>query len=399
MKPSEKFSELFNYSVSFGKVVGYDMTKSKFKLNARIMFGVTYIILCEIMIFHSIYDNWPHFAKIIHALTAEGGFVIQSGRILWFIIYKELRTQIPINTLNILKTFEVNHRYNEILNKNLRLNELVIKIYILIAAFNYSFSSVISIYQLLVNGKYELQVLMYMPFINHEELYGYLFNYFFLFGVAFLAFVGLLSYDLLPITFSFHVKGHAEVLIEKLKEFEKDLKNIKNEKSENLSLTSKKISQKQKISNKDKMKKLINFIKEYELYVDYVKDLNKCQYINSFISTGIMSIALCSAVYIMTKVSISSGLSIAGGYVFEMILPCAYGTLVANHNKKLLEAVNSFPWYKLPLESQKIYLQFIQICQNAPRIETMIFGELDLELLTNVANASYSYYVFLIKMS
>ncbi|KAG5670786.1 hypothetical protein PVAND_001026 [Polypedilum vanderplanki] len=399
MKPSEKFTELFNYSIRFGKIVGFDMTKSKFELNIRSAVVVIYIILTEIMIFHSINDNWPHFGKIIQALTTEGGLVLQFSRITCYAIFREFQQNISINTSNILKAFEVNLRYSEILNKNLRQHELVIKIYVVISLINYMFSSIFSVYKFLVNGKYELQVLIYMSFINHEELYGYLFNFFFQCGLAFLAFDGILNYDLFPIMYSFHVKGHAEVLIEKLKEFENDLKNIKNSKTANIPLISKKNSRKQKISNYDAKEKLINFFKEYELYAKYVKEFNKYQYINSFVSTGILSVALCFGLYVMTKVSFSSGLTVAGCYILEMILPCAYGTLVANQNKKLLEAVNSFPWYELPLESQKFYLQFIQICQNAPRIETMIFGELDLELLTNVANASYSYYVFLTKMT
>ncbi|KAG5670675.1 hypothetical protein PVAND_000923 [Polypedilum vanderplanki] len=373
MKPSEKFTEIYNYSVSFGKVLGFDMTKSKFKLNIRSATVVIYIILTEIMIFHSIYDNWPHFAKIIHALTTEGGLIIQFSRITCFALFREFQQQISVNTLNNLRNFEVNHRYSEILNKSLRQLELVIKIYVLISIVNYTFSSIFSVYQFLVNGKYELQVLIYMPFINHEEVYGYLFNFFFQCGIAFLAYDGLLTYDLFPIMYSFHVKGHAEILIEKLKEFENDLKQVKNESTEILPSTSKKIQQKQENSQTDVKKKLIKFINEYEFYAKYVKELNEYQVINSFVSTAIIAIALCFGVYIMTKVSFSSGLTVTGSDLIEMILPCAYGTLVAYQNKKLLKAINSFPWYELPLESQKIYLQFIQICQNTPKIETMIF--------------------------
>ena len=57
----------------------------------------------------------------------------------------------------------------------------------------------------------------------------------------------------------------------------------------------------------------------------------------------------------------------------------------------MLQIVCEFPWYQLSAKHKKVYLQFIQICQNTPTIRIPIFGDLGMELLKHLVNCAYSY--------
>jgi hypothetical protein len=65
----------------------------------------------------------------------------------------------------------------------------------------------------------------------------------------------------------------------------------------------------------------------------------------------------------------------------------------------MLKSLCDVPWYELPQNLKKIYLQFISICQEVESLNAAIIGEFSLELLTTILNSCYSYFMFVWNMA
>jgi ABC-type multidrug transport system fused ATPase/permease subunit len=252
-----------------------------------------------------------------------------------FAVDRKLQSSIPTSSVKLLRRFEINSGYNEILCQNLQLNKWTIKIYVWLSVVVYGISTMFMTMQFLVIGKMELQFLIYMPFTNCEELSGYLINLIFIGGLAVLAFVGFMTYDLLLITYAFQIKANVDILREKLLEFESYLQdktqsvtNVSTHIRRQLEIGTQKAEEETRNDDEAK-RKLIDFIKDYEQHLQYVKDIDRMQAPLTFVAMGAIGVSLCIGLFIITKVSILGGITAFGIYFFQMILPCAVGSMIS----------------------------------------------------------------------
>jgi hypothetical protein len=95
-------------------------------------------------------------------------------------------------------------------------------------------------------------------------------------------------------------------------------------------------------------------------------------------------------------VSLPIGLALIMVFFFQVLLPCAVGSLISIQNKKLLEAVCDFPWYELSPKMKKIYLQFIHQCQNTTEFKLPFVGHVNMVMFSGILKASYSFLNYLL---
>jgi hypothetical protein len=97
----------------------------------------------------------------------------------------------------------------------------------------------------------------------------------------------------------------------------------------------------------------------------------------------------------MMTFSAPIGLVVTFDYFAQVIVLCSYGAIITHQKEKIVEELCGLPWYELSNKNQKIFLQFIHMCQSSNELELPLIGVLDMRILTDVVNGSYSYFMFL----
>jgi hypothetical protein len=144
---------------------------------------------------------------------------------------------------------------------------------------------------------------------------------------------------------------------------------------------------------------LFELIKEHEGYNNYIKKIIDSYQYTAFMALSLNSIALSLSLITIRFDSIFIGCALSAILLFQVLLPCANGHLINTQNEKLLNAVNDFPWYELSAKKRKIFLQFVMVCQHTEKLTLPIIGYVDMELFTNFVNASYSYFMVMLKFA
>lgn len=111
-----------------------------------------------------------------------------------------------------------------------------------------------------------------------------------------------------------------------------------------------------------------------------------------------LSISLSIALSIVITFNVALKLGIACTILFfsQDLTPSLMGLLIQNQNEKHLQCCCGFPWYYLDKSGKNVFLEFIKVIQNTSMFKLPIVGVLNMQLLTNVMNASYTYFNFFV---
>jgi len=144
-------------------------------------------------------------------------------------------------------------------------------------------------------------------------------------------------------------------------------------------------------------RQLKNIIEEHNNYSDYVLRVMKYREMISFTTLYVNFIGIGLSVVAIKSSSASFAVSALILFILQVFVQCFEGTLVSIQNDKVLEKLHEFPWYELLNSQKKIFLQFLCICQNCCSFKLPIFGDVDMELFTDIMHASYSFLVYVIQ--
>jgi hypothetical protein len=142
---------------------------------------------------------------------------------------------------------------------------------------------------------------------------------------------------------------------------------------------------------------LSEIVKDQEAYNNYIKKIVDSYQYTAFMALSLNSIALSLSLIAIRFVSIPIGCALSAIVLFQVLLPCTNGHLISKQNKKLLDAAYDFPWYELSVKKRKVFLQFLLVCQQTRKLSLPIIGNVDMELFTSFVNASYSYFMLMLK--
>jgi hypothetical protein len=244
--------------------------------------------------------------------------------------------------------------------------------------------------------KFIYSVSFYVVFMDRHSLSGFVVNTILQLMATSLVYVCMMSFNLYHLFITTQVIPMTNIYCFKLREIGK-LLVTKNRITTNPRLVLK-FAHQLKFATVNQ--KLLNFVREYENYTNYIDMLTKTR--GKFLYLVVVSISAAAiglSGFLAWKYSISIGLFLFIIYFLNIALFCVFGTLMEHQNKKLLDEFYNFPWFELSESQKKIFLQMLMVLQDSRQINTWIIGNLKVELLTTILNSSYSYLMFLINFS
>jgi hypothetical protein len=176
--------------------------------------------------------------------------------------------EVQLHMENLYDKYEEN--YKSLLTNSFLITRRLSKtaIYICGLAFHLPMLSTIKHY--LINGKYVLPVLIYLPCIDRHSTFGFALNLIILIGLASLGFFGLVTHDAAITLYGSQCISYVNVLIKKAQELDNEVQartiiNAKKIKRENLKL--KAIRSENKV--KEHLLDLIKLHGDYRYYIGH----------------------------------------------------------------------------------------------------------------------------------
>lgn len=288
---------------------------------------------------------------------------------------------------DFFETSERDLRFRRILMRHLRNLKFGIRFYFgalfILNHFPVLTAWTLSIYK----NEYVYFVPIYLPIIDPETFSGFLINQCLMTWTSFTTYVTLSLVDfgtfiifVMTISMTDIYKLKLEDIGIQLESYKKNEINL-NEIYERVQIE----------------KKLINLIKEFQLYSEYVKRLQKYIEVYAFIIILSNSLGIGLAIFSALTYSAPIGVSFIIGFVTQVAFVCAEGAIITHQKEKILMELWHFPWYDLSPKMKKIFLQFLHSYQNSPEIKLPVFGILNMEIFTNVISVSYSLFNFFIE--
>jgi hypothetical protein len=334
--------------------------------------------------FHTTFDEKIWLVSIIPI------FLILAGNFVNEIILGGIQNANPRikKITDIYENYENVPEYCKILSLHLEALRKISKIFFSFQALIYHTPVLGGVILSLWNQQFIYSLSLYVPFLDRDSLVGFIVNTILQIFGSILVFFCMISFNLDHILMTTQVIPFVDILCCKMKEFRSFIEKRKmREKSifhgaVNCSQTN---------------RKLLDFVMSYELYQNFVdnfsSDAHKFIY---FVVVSISAIAIGLSGFVACKYSIFIGICLSIVYFFNIAFFCFFGSMMEHQNQKLLNEFYNFPWYELSQSQKKVFLLMLMVLQNASQINVPIIGNVNVELMTDVLNSSYSYLTFLI---
>jgi len=274
-----------------------------------------------------------------------------------------------------------------------------------------------------LSGEVKFLVPIKFPYIDINTTFGYLFIQFFLALVTSTFYIIITAGDILNYYLMLQTVLMMKILSCKFEQLGEDLIKIREmeekiEKYKTEKLVAIKSNGFLALSNgilyrrKAKLNRLIkelenlqsyvnreftNLIEEHNSYSDFVLRIMTFREMISFTILYVNFIGIGLSIVAIKSSSAWFGVSGLIILIIQVFVQCFEGTLVSIQNEKLLEKLYEFPWYELSNSQKKIFLQFLCICQNTNSFSLPIFGNVNMELFTDIMQAAYSFLMYVIK--
>jgi hypothetical protein len=383
--------ETWKVSLKLGEMLGYfEHGQITARLVIIILICLTYIS-CQLV---GIYHVWPDLLQLSRTLPFYTlNLQIGAG------LLKRLRNDEELTYTTLKKFTEFAKRehkdpdHREILNAHLLYTKWLMKALTWLAAViifsPLTTATVLSIYK----REFILYAPIHIPFIDPETLSGFIIH---------ISYLGLLTYLTFFIFAFIHTRiaffasllhPRSKIFIQKVRKLRTELINQHEvvAKEKDLSMVP---EINFNISNKPKELtfEFIDIVKEFHLYEEFISFILSTNYGIHFTIMFFDSIAMCFFIIVMLYFSYPIGFAAGVGMLFQMLSACVCGDVIKTCKNKIIDEIAEFPWFYLPRKDQKIFLQLIHLCQNAQEQKILFIGIVDMEMFTNVINASYSYY-------
>jgi hypothetical protein len=266
---------------------------------------------------------------------------------------------------------ESNKMYNQVMIKWLKNTK---KLMHLLSVFHFIcmfLPVVLSLIMSLIKHDLKFFNIMLLPFIDPGTQLGFIINHMTLLILSFSLYGNFMTVELANFVHAMVLKLKADLIILKIREFGDKVRLNKIERN------------------------LIKIIEELQNQNEYTAELRYTLELSTFVQISISSIGICLSIFLMMTFSAPIGLVVTFDYFAQVIVLCSYGAIITHQKEKIVEELCGLPWYELSNKNQKIFLQFIHMCQSSNELELPLIGVLDMRILTDVVNGSYSYFMFL----
>lgn len=384
--------------MSLSRLYGINFFDGNF-FHHRLIIATILGVLEQIVAFYQIYNNRNNLANLCALLAIEVfgvNIVIRTiGR--FYYNYDRMAEDMIIKITKFFESVEQNSKFSEILNERLKFSNVVMKYglvlwFLLFSSANFA-PCVVSWY----TGEFILIVPIFLPWIDPHTLSGYILDCFILYYFILYVYVIFMSCDMNYVFLTLQTIPMVDIYCMKLNDLGEKLVKLKIEKPKVKVVqptTSKASEVQEKIesaeSEKEMKQELINLIKDFNKYQEYLQLVFDYIEMPTFFMLSMNATAIGLSALAFLYYSKVVGVFLIIVLTFQVFVPCAQGTVIAQQKEKVLNALWDFPFYELSLKNQKIYLQFMHLVQNSKDFEILIVGNLEMETFTSIANAAYS---------
>lgn len=271
----------------------------------------------------------------------------------------------------------------------------------------------------LITGELKLLIPLKYPFIDSNTIFGFLFYQTFTTVLSTTFFLIISAGDAYNTYLTLQAISMVDIFNSKIDQLGKDLLKVQELKANIQSLINelKKLyciknwlqsRNNSKLTIHSKIKELetaktrvekqfINLINDHQLYNYYVSRILSHREVFTFTTLYINFIGIGLSFVAIKYSSIAFGIAVCTIFSLQVFMHCFECTLVTIQNEKLLTAVQEFPWYELSNRQRKIFQQFLCICQSTKSFSLPIFGDVDMELFTDIMQAAYSFLMYIIQ--
>jgi uncharacterized membrane protein len=301
--------------------------------------------------------------------------------------------------------WETNQNFAKQLLQITKRIKLLHKIFLVSVTVTFFFPFIAQFLIYLIQGKHILVCYIWLPFTNPDENTGFWINAivsFLCFPVFYYACTGGFS---MSIPLSMHTIAISSVIMMKIDDFNSKFQEYCDEfqEPEKAGKVLEKLESSSRailntIYNESNMKGdfLSELIQDMIAYEDYKKIFLTYLRFTTFNELYVSSTGLGFSIAYAYFISVPIGTSWMFIFLFQLVCNCLIGAMIQNQNENILDKLLDFPWMELSLRKKKTFLQFIHVCQHTSDLNVIFFGSINKEVFTDVVNAGYKFFNFLI---
>ena len=312
---------------------------------------------------------------------------------------------------------EKNETFCKILKFNVRFFRKLVVAYLFISCIIYHLPAATGLISIFINGNFVLPVPIKFPYIDTNSIFGFFICQILTVLVSTTLFLIIAAGDVQNIYFTLQSISMVDILSLKLQILGDDFvkcQKLETEVHKRIYLLKyrKRNSNFQKFENNSIIKsyaelndlkilkdstnqKFLSLINKYNNYNYYISKILSFRELITFTTLYLNFIGIGLSLVLIKLSSVLFGIVTGIIFTLQVFANCLEGTLVSSQNKKLLTKVQEFPWYELSNSQKKIFLQFICICQSTNSFNLPIFGDINMQLFTDIMQAAYSFLMYI----
>lgn len=136
---------------------------------------------------------------------------------------------------------------------------------------------------------------------------------------------------------------------------------------------------------------------------NFVVKVNDCfnhiYYLQNIFSRVVICMFLLNMVYAKSIGETFLSLSFVAQSIFEIYLPCYYGSEMERSSDNLMDAIYQSDWLNCDLKTKKLIVKFMENLKRPMKINFYLIFDVKLELFAKIMNAAYSFYCVLSKLA
>ncbi|CAG9810817.1 unnamed protein product [Chironomus riparius] len=374
---------------------------------SRFALVVFLAVNCIVMQINGLFHNWPNFIRICHSLMVEPIVFQLLTRITMRYINNDEQLVSDIHdTIDKFYKNEEKELDNQIiLSAGVKLIEILSKSYMLLNFICFMIPPLSALIISWISGEFIMSLPFWLPFTDPTTTFGFTINMSLVTFYSVMFYDILISQDLFFINYTMQVIPIGDIFIHKMTKLGEKLSKIRENQKllattqkytfDNLQMMRRNLNI-QEHSIKQLEKQIISLIKSYNSYNDYISLIFPYMHYTTFVAISTSALGIGLSILVATFLSASIGISIMLIFTLQVLMTCFQGTIISYQNQKILDSAWDFPWYKMSVPMQKVWLQFIHQCQNSNELKIIIIGLLSMKSFTNVINGAYSYFMFIL---
>nr|XP_029727657.1 putative odorant receptor 83c [Aedes albopictus] len=372
------FDEMITFLRVFLDFCGADvLLMEKFRWNFRTWLCFWVLVSFSICLFYTIAYSSEDIFAIMDTLSLSG-IALQGA----FKMHGAL-TRVKYFQQKYMDIRAMYIRFSREPNTNLSLSKCcltityIFRFFLLVYAAGGLAYFIIPVYMLVVHQKVTLILHLELPFVDPNELTGYVITTIYQAVMIILAIAGILAADMAIMILVLHIFGIVDIFSNKLEALDRILENP--------------------IVDPELVKsKVTEICVMHREIIKYEEDLDECYHTTVFIQVMSSVSCLSMALFVVYMTRDWTRVMFLGATFFQLLEFCTLGTALTLKNDQARIALYNTKWYLLSISDQQRLKFVLHRSQNAVEMTIGGLALLNMETFVAIMKTIYSYFTMLI---